>query len=374
MDFSFTQEQELLRKTARDLFGKHAPRSLVREMETDAQGYSPDLWKQMAGLGWLGVPFDPAYGGAGGSFLDLAVLMEEAGRALAPAPIFSTVVLGGMPVARFGAEAQKRMILPQVGEGQAIMTFAILEHERSWTPRGIQLEAAKAGNGYKLNGVKFFVENAHVARYMLVAARTGRAEQDVTVFIVDGDAPGITRDALKPFSLDKYFEVTLKDVAVPADRVLGQVNGGWPIVRKAMDWAIGAQCVQSVGGAQAVLEISVDYAKMRVQFGQPIGKFQAVQHHAADMYIDVETMRLIAYELAWKLSADRPCAEDVAMAKVWVANTYNRMTRTGIQIHGGIGLAKETDPQLYFRRAKTWEALYGGLDMYRAQVGAALAT
>ncbi len=374
MDFSFSQEQELLRRTARDLFEKHAPKSLVREMEEDPQGYAPELWKRIAGLGWLGLPFPAEHGGAGGSFLDLAVLLEEVGRAIAPVPIFSTVVLGGLPLAHFGSAEQKRAILPQVATGEAIMTFGVLEDGGSWSAQGIQMRAAPDRGGFRLSGTKLFVENARVARHILCAARTGSGENDVTVFIVDGSAPGISMQPLKPMSLERHFEVTFQDLHVPKDRVLGEVNGGWPIVQRTMDWAIGGQCAQAAGGAQAVLEISVEYAKKRVQFSQPIGRFQAVQHHAANMYADAETVRLVTYDLCWKLSEGRPCAEEVAMAKVWVSTAYNRMTRTGIQIHGGIGLAKETDPQLYFRRAKAWESLFGGLDMYRAQVGAALAT
>ncbi len=375
MDFSFSEEQELLRKTARNLFRDHCPTSLVREMEEDPRGYDSELWRRMAALDWMGLPFSTQYGGADGSFLDLAVLLEEVGRAMAPVPFFSSVVLGGLPLARFGTESQRQEILPLMASGEAILSFALLEPHASYRPQGIRAAAEAVDGGYRLTGEKAFVENAHLATHILCPARTspGSSGSDgITVFILDAGASGLSMEPLKPISLERQWDLSLRDVFVPESRVLGQVGQGWPIIERTLQWAVAGQCAQAVGGAQAVLEMSVEYAKFRVQFQRPIGTFQAVQHHAANMYSDVETMRLIAYELAWLLSEDRPCAEEVAMAKTWVSTAYTRMTRTGIQIHGGIGLSKDTDPQLYFRRAKAWEPLFGGPDDHRAELADAI--
>ncbi len=369
MDFSFSQEQELLRKTARDFLQRECPTDLVRRMEEDDRGYPTDLWRKIAELGWLGLPFPIATGGAGGTFLDLAALLEEVGRALAPAPIFSTVVLGGLPIAEFGTDEQRAFFLPAIASGDAILSFGMLEHRGSYRPEGIRLTATHDGDGFRLNGTKIFVENAHIADHLLVSARMWSGGGDgagVTVFIVDPKAPGVTLEPLRPLSLEKQWEVTFDGVKVTEEQALGTVGAGWPVVQRTLEWAVAAQCAQAVGGAQAVLEMAVEYAKGRVQFQRPIGSFQAIQHHAADMYSDVETMRLITYELAWLVSEGRPCAEELAVAKTWVSSAYTRMTRMGIQIYGGIGMAKEMDPQLYFRRAKAWEPLFGGPDEHRA--------
>lgn len=375
MDFNLSQEQEILRKAARDFFSKESSGALIRAMEQDEKGYSPELWRKVAALGWLGLPYPAEHGGADGSFLDLAVLLEELGRSLAPIPLFSTVVLAGLPITKYGTAAQKKAFLPGLASGEAIGAFAIAEPSSSYSAKGINLSAKAAGGGYKLNGTKTFVENANVANVLLVAARTSKGrtpEEGITVFMVDGSAPGVTVNKLKPISLEKQCEVVFKNVTVGKDRILGKPGKGWPIVKQAMQWAIAGQAALSVGGGQGLLESTVEYVKGRVQFGRPLATLQAVQHHAASIVTDVDTMRLIAYEVAWLLSEGRTCDQEIAMAKTYVANTYTRMTRTAIQIHGGIGFTKEMNAQLYFRRAKGWEQLYGGPDQHREAVARSL--
>lgn len=375
MDFNLTQEQEILRKTARDFFSKESSGALVRAMEQDAKGYSPELWRKVASLGWLGLPYPADFGGADGSFLDLAVLLEELGRSLAPVPLFSSIVLAGMPIAKYGSPAQKKAFLPGFSSGDTIATFAIAEPSSSYSAQGINLSATAAGNGYTLSGTKIFVENANVANYILVAARTGKGktpEEGISVFVVDRTAPGVTVNVLKPISLEKQCEVILKDVSVGKERILGEAGKGWPIVKQTIHWGIAGQAVMALGGAQALMESTVEYTKGRVQFGRPIASLQAVQHHAANIVTDVDTMRLIAYEVAWLLSEGRPCDQEISMAKGYVANAYTRMTREAIQIHGGIGFTKEMNAQLYFRRAKGWEQLYGGPDQHREMVAQSL--
>jgi alkylation response protein AidB-like acyl-CoA dehydrogenase len=375
MDFNLSQEQEILKKTARDFFSKESSGALVRAMEQDEKGYSPELWRKVASLGWLGLPYPGEFGGADGSFLDLAALLEELGRSLAPVPIFGTVVLGGLPIAKYGTAAQKKAFLPALSSGESIATFAIAEPGSSYSAKGINLKATASGSGYKLNGTKIFVENANIANVILVAARTAKGkklEEGITVFIVDRMAPGVTVEALKPISLEKQSEVTFKNVSVGKDRILGKPGKGWPIVKQTMQWAIAGQAVMAAGGAQGLLETTVEYTKGRVQFGRPIATLQAVQHHAANIVMDVDTMRLVAYEAAWLLSEGRPCDQEIAMAKGYVANAYTRMTREAIQIHGGIGFTKEMNAQLYFRRAKGWEQLYGGPDQQREIVAQSL--
>ncbi len=371
MDLGLSEEQEMIKTSARDLLEKESPKSLVREMEEDDRGYSPELWKTMADQGWMGMVIAEEHGGQGFSFLDLSVLIEEHGRALVPGPFFSTVVLCGMPLGEFGSDAQKKAHLPKIADGNEIWVYAQTEPSATWEASGIELKAKAQGNKFVLNGTKLFISYAHVADYLLVVARTkdgGNPEDGITVLAVDAKSPGISYEPLKTIASDHQSEITFKDVTVPADHVLGKVDKGWAIVQKINEWGAAGKCAEMVGGAQLVLEMSVEYAKQRVQFGRPIGSFQAIQHHCANMVTDVDGSRYIAYEAIWRVSEGLDAAKEVSMAKAWVSDAYRRICALGHQIHGGIGFTKEHDMQLYFRRAKAAELAFGDGDYHRELV------
>ena len=366
MDLSLNEEQEMLRKMARDFLANECPKTLVRQMEEDEKGYSPELWAKMAEQGWLGLPFPEKYGGAGYSFLDLAVLLEEMGRACLPGPYFSTVVLAGFAILEAGTEEQKQKLLGAIAEGKLIATLALTEPSASYDPKDIQVTATPEGDGYVINGTKLFVPDAHVAQCLVVVARTGGQGADgITLFLVDPQAPGVSITLLKTIAADKLCEVTFNGVKVGRDAVLGEVGKGWPVVEKVLQRATAAKCAEMVGGAQQVLEMTVGYAKERVQFGRPIGSFQAIQHHCANMAIDVDGSRFITYQAAWLLSEGQPCTKEVAMAKAWTSEAYRRVTALGHQVHGGIGFTKDHDMQLYYRRAKAAEVTFGDADFHR---------
>ena len=371
MDLGLSEEQEMIKTSSRDFLEKECPKTLVREMEEDERGYPPELWKKMAAQGWLGMVFDEKHGGTGQSFTDLCVLIEEHGRALLPGPFFSTVVLCGLPIAQFGTDAQKQEHLPAIADGNRIMVYAQTEPSGTWEASGVELKAAAQGDGYILNGVKLFIPDAHEADYLLVVARTkdgGKPEDGITLFLVDAKGAGITYEALKTIATDHQSEITFKDVKVPAADILGKVNEGWPIVQKISQWGAAGKCAEMVGGAQMVLEMSVEYAKQRVQFGRPIGSFQAIQHHCANMVTDVDGSRYISYEAIWRLSEGLDAAKEVSMAKAWVSDAYRRVCALGHQIHGGIGFTKEHDMQLFYRRAKAAELAFGDGDFHRELV------
>ena len=355
MDLGLTEEQEMLRRTARDFLDKECPKSLVKEMEEDEKGYSPELWRKMAELGWMGLVFPEKHGGSGGSFLDLVVLLEEMGRACLPGPFFSTVVLCGLHILTGGSEQQKRELLPKIARGDLIMAFAFTEPSARYEASSISARAVAKGNGYTINGTKLFVNDAHIADYILCLARTkdsDPAEEGITLFLVDANSPGIECTMLETIADDKQCEVVFRDVWVPKKNVLGKVDRGWSIVEKALPQATVAKCAELVGGAQAALEMSVNYAKERVQFDRPIGSFQAIQHHCANMLVDVDGSRFITYEAAWKISEGLPATMEVSMAKAWVSEACRRVTFLGHQIHGGIGFCRDSDVDLYYRRAK----------------------
>ena len=374
MDLGLSEEQEMLKNFARDFLEKECPEKLVREMEEDERGYTDALWRGMANQGWQGLTIDEQYGGTGMSFLDLCVLLEEFGRALVPGPYMPTVLAAGLLQAA-GSDAQKQAILPGVASGDTIMTLALTEPSAKWDADGVELKAKKDGGNYVLNGTKLFVPDAHAADKMIVVARTGGSgEKGITLFLVDGKADGVSTTVLKTIAADKQCEVTFKNVKVPADAVIGKVGEGWGIMAAAKNSYAVAYCAYLVGLAQRDFEISVDYAKERIQFARPIGSFQAIQHKAADMVTDVDGSRFIMYRAAWAVENQEADADlQVAMAKAWCSDATRRVVAHGQQIHGGIGFTKEYIIQLYFRRQKMAELMWGDGEYHREKVADLLA-
>jgi len=363
MDLGLSEEQELLKNSAREFLEKECPEEHVRAMEEDEKGYSPALWKKMADLGWQGLMVPEQYGGAGFSFLDLCVLVEEFGRALVPGPFIPNQVAAAQIIGA-GTDAQKAKYLPKIADGTAIHTYAITEPSGRWDMDGIQMKAAASGNDFVLNGTKLFVPDANVADYLNVVAI--KPDGARSVFIVPRTAPGITVTVLKTIASDKQAEVVFKDVKVPAADVF---TGNPKQVQHIRNMATNLECAYLVGLAQKDFEISVNYAKERVQFGRPIGSFQAIQHKAADMVTDVDGMRFIMYKAAWATSENEDSQEmDTAMAKAWCSDASRRVVAHGQQIHGGIGFTKDYIIQLFFRRQKRAELFWGDADFHRERV------
>jgi len=370
MDLGLDEQQEMLKNFARDFLEKECPESLVRQMEEDEKGYSPDLWRKMAQQGWMGLIIPEEFGGTGMNLCELVVLLEEFGRALVPGPFISTVVLGAVPIMEAGSKEQKERFLPKIASGDMIMTMALTEPSAKWTADGVSLQASKQGGDYVLNGTKLFVPDAHVTDYMVVVARTGgQGEEGITLLLVDSKSPGIKYDLLKTIASDKQCEVTFENVKVPAANLLGQEGKGWPIVEKTKKVATVAACAYLVGLAQMDFDVTLNYAKERVQFGRPIGSFQAIQHKLADAVIDVDGSRFITYKAAWSLQEGEPDADlMISMAKAWTSDASRRVVAHGQQIHGGIGFTKEYKIQLYFRRQKWMELMWGDADYHRELV------
>ena len=364
MDLGLSEAQQMLTNSARQFLEAECPDTYVRAMEEDERGHTPEMWQSLADQGWLGLIFPEEYGGVGLSFLDLSILLEEMGRALLPGPFFPTVVLAGMTIMDAATEEQKQEYLPRIAEGQIIVTLALTEPSARWDAGGLQTTATASGDSYVINGTKLFVPNAHVSDYLIVAARTGQGQEDVTLFIVPRQAPGISQTLLKTVASDRQSEVVLESVTVPSSAVLGEVNKGWDTIEKVLQWGAVGKCAEMVGGGQQVLDMTVEYAKQRVQFGRPIGSFQAVQHHCANMAADVDGSRYITYQAAWRLSEGLPAEREVVMAKAWVSEAYRRVCALGHQCHGAIGFTKEHNMQLYSRRAKAAELAFGDTDFH----------
>ncbi|MFA5078389.1 MAG: acyl-CoA dehydrogenase family protein [Dehalococcoidia bacterium] len=375
MDLGLNEEQEMLKKSAREFLSKECPKKLVRELDESESGLSQDLWKKMAELGWMGLPFPEKYGGNGGSLLDLTVLLDEMGYNIVPGPFFSTVVLSGFTLLEAGSDKQKETYLGKICSGDMIMTLALTGMEGTYSPASLDAEAKSSGGNYVLNGTKMFVPDANTADYMLVVARTKKSsdpEDGVSIFLVDAKSTGLKVTLLKTLGRDKLCEVSLKDVKVPADNLVGKFNGGWPVIKSILRKAAVCKSAEMVGGAQASLDMAVSYAKERVQFNRPIGAFQAIQHYCANMVTDVDGSRFITYKAAWTESEGLPSDMEVSMAKAWTSDAFKRVAVLAHQIFGAIGFTMDHDMHLYFRRAKAGEIAYGDADFHRENVAVQL--
>lgn len=371
MDFGLSDEQEMLRRTARDFLTKHCPPTLVWAMATDARGCPPELWQKMAQLGWMGLAFPEEYGGAGGTLVDLMVLLEEMGRACLPGPFFTAVVLGGMLIKEAGSEEQKANLLPQISNGDLIVTLALLEPGLRYEPSGIEVAAVAEDNGYVLSGTKLFVPDVHLADYIICAARTSDASassEGVTLFLVKvsgGQAQGVTSTALDTMAGDKQFEVIFDNAHVSRADVLGKVDDGWKPLSKVLQVAALAKCAEAVGAAKKVLEMDVEHGKTRIQFGVPIGSFQAIHHHCANIAVDKDIAEFLTYYAAWLLDQGQDCRKQVSMAKAFVGDAYMRTVVRGHQVLGGAGLVDEHEMPSYSKRAPAVQQFFGSSDFHR---------
>ena len=364
MDFDLSEEQRMLKRISREFLTAECPKSLVREMERHEHGYSPELWSKMADLGWPGLVIPVKYGGTGGSFVDLIILLEEMGRACVPGP-FSATVLGGMTVLNFGSAKQKQDLLHRIAQGQLIMTLALSEPGRSFGASDYAVEAVVDGDNYVIDGTKLFVPDAHVANYLVCACMSNNG---IAIFLVQAKSPNVNCTLLHTMSGDKQYEVTFDRAPVPKESIIGDAGNGQTQLEWILQRAAVAKCAEMIGGAQKVLEMTVDYVKQRIQFGQPIGAFQAIQHHCSNMATKIEVSRFLTYQAAWTVSEDIPCKKDVSIAKARVSDAYRRVTLLGHQSIGGVGLMEDHDLPLYSRRAKAAETCFGSADFHREVV------
>jgi alkylation response protein AidB-like acyl-CoA dehydrogenase len=362
MDFSLSEMQEMIRTSARDYLKTSVPKSLVRTMAEDSEGFPADIWQQMVEMGWMGLALPEEFGGAGGSYLDLVILLEEMGRSALPGPFFSTVVLGGLSILEGGNTEQKKELLPRLAAGKLFLTLAVLEDSAKYSAGDIQLKAIKAGEEFILDGRKLFVPDAHISNYIICAVRTssGKAEEEgISLLLVDSKSSGITCNPLKTITGEKQSEIIFKNVKVPVANLIGELDKGWQILEKALQKATVARCAEMIGASRQIFEMSVDYAKQRKTFGHPIGSYQAIQHYLANMVTEVDGSELMINNAAWRLSEGLEADTEVAMAKAVISDSYKHIAVLGLQIHGAIGFTADHDLPVYYKRAKAWEISLG---------------
>ncbi|HJT37023.1 MAG TPA: acyl-CoA dehydrogenase family protein [Actinomycetota bacterium] len=359
MNFTFSEEQEELRRTIRRFLDDKSPSTEVRRLMETPEGYDEAVWKQMAqelGLQALEIPEE--YGGQGFSFVELGIVLEEMGRALLCAPFFSTVAVAANAILNAGTEEQKKALLPGIASGETIATLALGEPDRGWTAEDITLEA-KDG---VLNGVKTYVIDGATANLIVVAAREPGG--GISLYTVRGDAEGLSRSTLE--ALDLTRKLAKLEFSNVEGELLGEKGNAWPALQRTLDHAAVALAAEMCGGAQRCLDMAVQYAKDRVQFGRPIGSFQAIKHKCADMLLEVESAKTATYYALWVAAADDPELPVAApMAKAYAADAFFKAARDNIQVHGGIGFTWEHDAHLYYRRAKSDELMFGDAPYHR---------
>jgi alkylation response protein AidB-like acyl-CoA dehydrogenase len=362
MNFAFSEEQEELRRITRQFLESKSPEAEVRRLMDTDEGYDAAVWSQMANeLGLQSLIIPEEFGGQGFTFVELTVVLEEMGRALLCAPYFSSAVLATSVLLHAGDDAAKKELLPGIASGDTIATVAFTEPNGKWDESGVEATASKSGDGYTITGTKMFVLDGNAANLLLVAAKT---DAGVSIFSVDPTAAGVTRTNLA--TMDQTRKQSKIELEGAPATLIGTDGAGWATLERVLDLAAVALAAEQVGGAQKVLETAVQYAKDRVQFGRPIGSFQAIKHKCADMLLEVESAKSAAYYAAWcaaELNDELPSV--ASLAKAYCSEAYFHAAAENIQIHGGIGFTWEHPAHLYFKRAKSSELLFGDPTYHR---------
>ena len=374
MDVLLNDDEVMLRNNAREFLEAECKPALVRKMESDPKGYSDGLWNKIAELGWQGMALPEKYGGLDMPLVQLGLVLQEVGRALAPLPLHSTVV-AALTIANDGTEAQQAAILPAVAKGRTILTWAFSEQDPRFLPETIRTQAVADGNEFVINGTKLFVDNFVVADRCIVICRTSPASQPgggLSVFLVDAKSAGVTQTSLVTLAKDKQSEVVFRNVRVPRANLIGKLNEGWPIAERMLDRATALLCTQMLGASRKDAEMAIEYAKFREAFGQPIGAFQSIQHICADMIIGIDGGELLTYEALWKMDQGLPASVEVSQAKAFCNEKCEAAVRNSQTIHGGIGFMMEFDLHLWFRRVSAWTLRLGTSYEHRDRIARAL--
>ena len=373
MEFAFSQDQDELRRAARRFLEVASSEERVRAAMETEQGYDSATWQQLSEeLAWTALTIPEEYGGLGMSYLDLHPLMEEMGRALLCSPFFSTICLGANALLLGGNGVQKERHLPGIAAGETTATLAYAEKNGQLDAAGIEATCSRTAAGYILRGTKSYVLDGHTADLLIVAARTENSEgaEGVSLFLVPGDADGVKRTWLPTMDQTRRLaSVELNDVVVPPDALVGEEGRGWALCERTLDLARIALAAEQVGAAEMCLDMSVEYAKVRKQFGRPIGSFQAIKHKCADMLMMIESARSAAfYASALAGQGERDLEEAASSAKAFCSDTFFHCAAENIQIHGGIGFTWEHAAHMYFKRAKAAEVLFGAPSFHRERV------
>jgi alkylation response protein AidB-like acyl-CoA dehydrogenase len=374
MEFSINNETKMLQSSAEKFLKAKSPMSLVKDMIKQQIGFSEEIWRDMADLGWLGLIYDEKYGGSGGSFFDLFILFEEIGKVLLPSPLLCSAVFAGLLIDEAGNENMKKEYLPSIIQGKRLLTVGLRNEQGHYDHTNPELKAEEVAIGsYMIKGTRVLVPYAHVADEILVCANLkGKEVSGSTLFKIDGKISGLKKTPLNIITGEKTFGLVFENIKVSKKDIVGSIGQGALYVDKVLPKVITLKCGEMIGGLSRVLSMTVDYVKQRIQFGRPLGALQVVQHYCADMATFLDTSRMIAYQAAFLLSERIPCTKEVAMAKAWCSDVYKRCTQIAHQLHGGIGFTEEHDLHLYYKHAKVSELDFGDSRYHRQIIGEAM--
>lgn len=370
MNLDFSSEQIILRESAAKFFANECNYEKVKHIEETEKGYSPELWQKIAELGWTGMLFPESYGGFGGTFVDLVIILEEIGKACFPSPFFSSVVQCGLLILEGCTEEQKKDLLSRIADGSLIMALAQYEAETDFSYESITMKAEPKGDGYVLNGTKLFVMDANIANKLIVAAKAGSA--GLSLFLIDTDNPGVTINKLPIVSLENACEVVFKDVKVAKADMIGTPGTGAALLDKMYDKAEVAKAAEMSGGCQVAINITAKYAREREQYGNPIGGYQAIQHFMANMLIASDTCNNYLYRVACMIDEGEDYTRDASALKAIANEAYRFVTERAVKIHGAIGTTREADIALFYRRAHPFSMMCGSTSYHYEKVAQSL--
>ena len=368
MDITLNEDQTLIAETALSFARSALKAERIRALESSDNGFDAATWRQMVEMGWAGAVFPAEYGGSDFSLFELALIVEALGRGAVPSPIFSTVVETGLLLLDAGSPAQRGHWLPRIADGRSIMTTAIVEPGGGLLPEQIRTRVVRTGSSFSVTGTKLFVRDAGVAEAIVCLGRAGDKPADLTLVLIPADTAGVSRRRLRAAGGEALWEVTFDEVTVATEAVVGSPGHAWPHIERLLLRGAALKSAELVGIGQAALDLSVEYAKTRVQFGRPIGSFQGVQHHCTEMYRDLTVSRLLAWQAAVRLGAGQRADREVAMAKAKTGEAIPALTRTAHQIHGAIAYYRDYPLELYYHRAIAAAAAYGDAGHHRREL------
>ncbi len=371
MDIELSEQQRLIQNSAHSFLAEHITGDMVRNARSDPQAGINSTWQGMAELGFMGMGISEAYGGIGGSFVDLLVLLEEMGRVTLPGPFFSTVAYAPQILNAVNNQSINKAVLPAIASGAAKIAMVIGEDNGIYTRPATNLTAQAVNNGFNINGICQFAPDGLEADYLLCAVQMGRIEDpgaDIGLFCIAANMAGIERKALRTLNGQCAAKIVFNNVHVCEEDLVSAGQHIWGVLQQAMLRATVAKCAQMVGACSRIIEIAVEHAKQRRQFGKPIGSFQAIQHHCADMLTDLDSARWMMFKTGWRIDQDCATKRHMAMTKTWCNEACRRILRTGHQVMGGIGYCEEHDMPLFFRYIRMAEASLGTSDDHLAMI------
>jgi len=365
LDLRLTKSEEILKSTTLDFLQREIPKDTLEALLDSDTGYTESIWEKIVDIGWLGVIIPEAYGGIGYPLTTAGVLFETLGSWPLPGPYFSSGILGSLIVMEAGSEEQKKQLLPEIANGNIILTLALTEPAYSWAPEDVKTAVRSERDGFTLNGVKLFTPDAQAASHFIVVASSG---EGISLLLVDREAPGVKVRELSGFLAGRTFEVKLDSVKVPPTALIGTIDGGWPALANAIDRSIPVLCAYKVGGCQAVFDMALAYSRERVQFSQPIGRFQRVQDMIIEMVNHTDAARWATYETLWKLDTRQTISESVHLAKSVASEAYWQVCNLGHRVFSGVSYSKEHALSYHTRTSRHLYNVLGDPAYHRQQI------